>query len=167
MTSHESASARPLTAAEIDAVRTDFPYLKRPARNGEPLAYLDWAATSQKPADVIEREASFYRMTNGAAGRSTYQIADEATRVWEDAREAVAGFVGARGSQLVFTKNATEAINLVALAVGHASAGRPAARGGAGCTFKCLRPAGRGRLFRTIPKFLLESRFPVNRLPRA
>ena len=132
MTSHESASARPLTAAEIDAVRTDFPYLKRPARNGEPLAYLDWAATSQKPADVIEREASFYRMTNGAAGRSTYQIADEATRVWEDAREAVAGFVGARGSQLVFTKNATEAINLVALAVGHASAGRPAARGGAG-----------------------------------
>ena len=132
MTSHESASARPLTAAEINAVRTDFPYLKRPARNGEPLAYLDWAATSQKPADVIEREASFYRMTNGAAGRSTYQIADEATRVWEDAREAVAGFVGARGSQLVFTKNATEAINLVALAVGHASAGRPAARGGAG-----------------------------------
>ena len=132
MTSHESASARPLTAAEIDAVRTDFPYLKRPARNGEPLAYLDWAATSQKPADVIEREASFYRMTNGAAGRSTYQIADEATRVWGDAREAVAGFVGARGSQLVFTKNATEAINLVALAVGHASAGRPAARGGAG-----------------------------------
>ena len=132
MTSHESASARPLTAAEIDAVRTDFPYLKRPARNGEPLAYLDWAATSQKPADVIEREASFYRMTNGAAGRSTYQIADEATRVWEDAREAVAGFVGAQGSQLVFTKNATEAINLVALAVGHASAGRPAARGGAG-----------------------------------
>lgn len=132
MTSHESASARPLTAAEIDAVRTDFPYLKRPARNGEPLAYLDWAATSQKPADVIEREASFYRMTNGAAGRSTYQIADEATRVWEDAREAVAGFVGARGSQFVFTKNATEAINLVALAVGHASAGRPAARGGAG-----------------------------------
>ena len=132
MTSHESASARPLTAAEIDAVRTDFPYWKRPARNGEPLAYLDWAATSQKPADVIEREASFYRMTNGAAGRSTYQIADEATRVWEDAREAVAGFVGARGSQLVFTKNATEAINLVALAVGHASAGRPAARGGAG-----------------------------------
>ena len=132
MTSHESASARPLTAAEIDAVRTDFPYLKRPARNGEPLAYLDWAATSQKPADVIEREASFYRMTNGAAGRSTYQIADEATRVWEDARKAVAGFVGARGSQLVFTKNATEAINLVALAVGHASAGRPAARGGAG-----------------------------------
>ena len=132
MTSHESASARPLTAAEIDAVRTDFPYLKRPARDGEPLAYLDWAATSQKPADVIEREASFYRMTNGAAGRSTYQIADEATRVWEDAREAVAGFVGARGSQLVFTKNATEAINLVALAVGHASAGRPAARGGAG-----------------------------------
>jgi len=127
-----SAPATPLSDQELAAVRADFPYLERPARNGRALAYLDWGATSQKPADVIEREASFYRMTNGAAGRSTYQIADEATRVWEDAREAVAGFVGARGSQLVFTKNATEAINLVALAVGHASAGRPAARGGAG-----------------------------------
>ena len=134
MTSHDSepTSVRPLTGPEIDAVRADFPYLKRPARNGEPLAYLDWAATSQKPSCVMTREAEFLSLNNGAAGRSTYQIADEATQAWEDAREAVAGFVGARGGQLVFTKNATEAINLVALAIGHASLGRRATRGGPG-----------------------------------
>ena len=133
MTPHdpEPEAARPLTAAEVDAVRADFPYLERPARNGEPLAYLDWAATSQKPSCVMAREAEFLSLSNGAAGRSTYQIADEATQSWEDARDAVAAFVGARGGQLVFTKNATEAINLVALAIGHASLGRPAARGGA------------------------------------
>jgi len=66
----------------------------------------------------------------GGAGRSTYQLADEATATFEDARDAVAAFVGASGSELVFTKNATEAINLVALAIGHASLGRSAARGG-------------------------------------
>ena len=133
MTPHdpEPEAPRPLTAAEVDAVRADFPYLERPARNGGPLAYLDWAATSQKPSCVIAREAEFLSLSNGAAGRSTYQIADEATQAWEDARAAVAAFVGARAAQLVFTKNATEAINLVALAIGHASLGRPAARGGA------------------------------------
>ena len=125
-----SAPATPLSDQELAAVRADFPYLERPARNGESLAYLDWAATSQKPSRVMEKEAEFLSLSNGAAGRSTYQIADEATQAWEDARDAVAGFVGARGSELVFTKNATEAINLVALAIGHASLGRSAARGG-------------------------------------
>ena len=125
-----SAPATPLSDQELAAVRADFTYLERPARNGESLAYLDWAATSQKPSRVMEKEAEFLSLSNGAAGRSTYQIADEATQAWEDARDAVAGFVGARGSELVFTKNATEAINLVALAIGHASLGRPAARGG-------------------------------------
>ena len=123
-------SASALSAEEVAAIRAGFPYLERPARNGEALAYLDWAATSQKPASVITTEADFYRISNGAAGRSTYQLADEATATFEDARDAVAAFVGARGSELVFTKNATEAINLVALAIGHASLGRPASRGG-------------------------------------
>ncbi|WP_172121274.1 aminotransferase class V-fold PLP-dependent enzyme [Actinomyces faecalis] len=130
-TAAEATTAQPLTADELAAVRADFPYLARPARSGEPLAYLDWAATSQKPACVIEREAEFLRMSNGAAGRSTYQIADEATAAWEEAHEAVGAFVGARASQVVLTKNATEAVNLVALAIGHASLGRPAGRGGA------------------------------------
>ena len=126
-----TSSVGALSAEEVAAIRSDFPYLERPARNGEPLAYLDWAATSQKPAGVIATEADFYRTSNGAAGRSTYQLADEATATFEDARDAVASFVGARGAELVFTKNATEAINLVALAIGHASLGRSAARGGA------------------------------------
>ncbi|WP_127842195.1 aminotransferase class V-fold PLP-dependent enzyme [Actinomyces wuliandei] len=124
------AATTPTNREELARVRADFPYLERPARNGAPLAYLDWAATSQKPTVVLEAEQRYYRMSNGAAGRSTYQLADEATAVWEDARAAVAAFVGARPDQLVFTKNATEAVNLLALAVGHASLGRPAARGG-------------------------------------
>ena len=124
-----ASSAIALSAEEIAAIRSGFPYLERPARNGEALAYLDWAATSQKPASVITTEADFYRTSNGAAGRSTYQLADEATATFEDARDAVAAFVGARGSELVFTKNATEAINLVALAIGHASLSRSASRG--------------------------------------
>ncbi|WP_136193268.1 aminotransferase class V-fold PLP-dependent enzyme [Actinomyces procaprae] len=136
--------ANPLSTAEVTAIRADFPYLERPARNGRPLAYLDWAATSQKPVGVIAAEADFYGRSNGAAGRSTYQLADEATAVWEDARDAVAGFVGACGSQLVFTKNATEAVNLVALAIGHASLGRPAGRGGAAAA--ATDPAARLRL---------------------
>ncbi len=127
----QQPAAQPLTEAEVDAVRADFPYLSRPARGGQTLAYLDWGATSQKPACVIEREAEFYRMSNGAAGRSTYQIADEATALWDEAHEAVAALVGARADQLVFTKNATEAVNLLALAVGQASLRRPSARGGA------------------------------------
>ena len=131
MTHQPDPAARPLSAAEVAAVRADFPYLERPARNGRPLAYLDWGATSQKPAAVIAREAEFLRCSNGAAGRSTYQIADEATAAWDGARRAVGAFVGADAEQVVFTKNATEAINLVALAIGHASLGRPAGRGGA------------------------------------
>ena len=114
MTHQPDPAARPLSAAEVAAVRADFPYLERPARNGRALAYLDWGATSQKPAAVIAREAEFLRRSNGAAGRSTYQIADEATAVWDGARRTVGAFVGADAEQVVFTKNATEAINLVA-----------------------------------------------------
>ena len=126
-----ASAARPLSAEETAAIRADFPYLERPARNGGPLVYLDSAATSQKPRSVIKAELEFYARRNGAAGRSTYQLADEATATWEEAREAVAGFVGASADNLVFTANATAAINLVALAIGHASLGRPATHGGA------------------------------------
>ena len=140
----QQIAAQPLTGAEVDAVRADFPYLTRPARGGLELAYLDWGATSQKPACVIEREAEFYRMSNGAAGRSTYQIADEATAVWDDAHERVAALVGARAGQVVLTKNATEAVNLLALSIGNAGLRRPAARGGA--------PAGADDPSRRLPK---------------
>ena len=96
--STRAPSAVALSVEEVAAIRADFPYLERPARNGELLAYLDWAATSQKPAGVFAAEVDFYRTSNGAAGRSTYQLADEATAAFEDARDAVAAFVGARGS---------------------------------------------------------------------
>ncbi|SPT54161.1 Probable cysteine desulfurase [Actinomyces bovis] len=125
------ASAKPLSDTELEALRADFPYLEHPARDGSQVAYLDWAATAQKPASVIAAEEDFYRRRNGAAGRSTYQLADEATQALADAREAIATFVGARSENLVLTKNATEAFNLLALSIGHASLGRPASRGGA------------------------------------
>lgn len=124
-------SARPLSDTERQAVRADFPYLRRPARDGSQVIYLDWAATAQKPASVIAAEETFYRLHYGAAGRSTYQLADDSTQALEDARDAIAAFVGARAENLVLTKNATEAVNLVALAIGHASLGRPASHGGA------------------------------------
>lgn len=130
------SNSQPLSEAEVQDLRADFPYLQRPARDGSQVTYLDWAATAQKPASVIAAEETFYRLHYGAAGRSTYQLADDSTQALEDARDAVAAFVGARAENLVLTKNATEALNLVALAVGHASLGRPASHGGAS------RPAG-------------------------
>ena len=130
MTTAPATAVQPMSPAEVAALRADFPYLRRPARNGQELAYLDWAATSQKPACVIERVEEFYLRSNGAAGRSTYQIADEATAAWDEAHAAVGAFVGAGAQEVVFTKNATEAVNLVALAIAHASAGRPATAGG-------------------------------------
>lgn len=124
-------SASPLSAAEVAAIRADFPYLTRPARDGRELVYLDSAATSQKPQCVIDTVSDFYARHNGAAGRSTYQLADESTAAWEDARDAVARFVGATANNLVFTRNATEALNLLAGAIGNASLGRPTSHGGA------------------------------------
>ena len=112
-----------LSQSELAAIVADFPTLATPARDGGRLAYLDSAATSQKPNCVIDTVTEFYERSNGAAGRSTYELADRATAAWDDARTAVASFVDARPQQLVFTKNATEAINLVALGIGNASQG--------------------------------------------
>ena len=111
------------TAAELDAIRSDFPILSRVGRGGAPIAYLDASATSQKPACVIEAEADFYRRSNGAVHRGTHLLGDEATDAFESARGALASFVGVAPDEIVWTKNATEAINLVALSMGHASQG--------------------------------------------
>ena len=111
------------TAAELDAIRSDFPILSRVGRGGAPIAYLDASATSQKPACVIDAEADFYRRSNGAVHRGTHLLGDEATDAFESARVALASFVGASPDEIVWTKNATEAINLVALSMGNASAG--------------------------------------------
>jgi cysteine desulfurase/selenocysteine lyase len=98
------------TASSID-VRADFPIL------GD-LAYLDSAATSQKPEAVIKAIDDYYRTSNANVHRSVYELADRATAAYEGARERVAEFVGWDSAATVFTKNVTEAINLVAYAWG-------------------------------------------------
>ncbi|QGH70956.1 SufS family cysteine desulfurase [Pseudactinotalea sp. HY158] len=103
-----------LTAAELAAVRADFPVLERAVRGGRPLVYLDSGATSQKPRCVLEAEEDFYLQRNAAVHRGAHQLAEEATEAYEDARARLAGFVGAAPGEVVWTKNATEAINLVA-----------------------------------------------------
>jgi cysteine desulfurase / selenocysteine lyase len=99
---------------DVGAIRADFPVLARTVRNGNPLIYLDSGATSQKPVQVLDAERSFYERHNGAAHRGTHLLGEEATDVYEGARAKVAAFIGAGAGEVVFTKNATEAINLVA-----------------------------------------------------
>ena len=74
------------TAAELEAIRSDFPILSRLGRGGAPIAYLDASATSQKPSCVIDAEADFYRRSNGAVHRGTHLLGDEATDAFESAR---------------------------------------------------------------------------------
>ncbi|WP_372593237.1 SufS family cysteine desulfurase [Actinotalea sp.] len=124
------ASTSALSSAELAAVRADFPLLTRTVRGGRPLVYLDSAATAQKPDVVIDAELEFYTRQNAAVHRGAHQLAEEATAAFELARRSVADLVGADEDEIVWTSNATAAINLVAYAIGNASLGRggPAAR---------------------------------------
>jgi cysteine desulfurase/selenocysteine lyase len=115
---HES---RPPTSLDVAAVRADVPVLGRTGRTGSRLVYLDSAATSQKPNAVIDAEATYYREHNAAVHRGAHMLAEESTAAYEGARDTVAAFVGASASEIVFTRNATEALNLLAYAVGNAS----------------------------------------------
>jgi len=108
---------------DVEAVRADFPALARTVRNGKPLVYLDSGATSQKPVQVLDAEREFYERHNSAAHRGTHLLGEEATDVYEGARATVAAFLGASPGEVVFTKNATEAINLVAYAMSNARSG--------------------------------------------
>jgi cysteine desulfurase/selenocysteine lyase len=107
---------------DVDAIRAEFPALARTVRNGNPLIYLDSGATSQKPVAVLDAEREFYERHNSAAHRGTHLLGEEATDVYEGARAKVAAFIGAEPGEVVFTKNATEAINLVAYAMSNATA---------------------------------------------
>ena len=109
-----------LNALEI---AKDFPILGRSIRDGKKLVYLDSGATSQKPNSVIDAESNFYRLHNAAAHRGAHQLAEEATTAMENARQIVADFIGASVDEVVFTKSATESLNLVAYAMGNAGAG--------------------------------------------
>ncbi len=91
----------------------DFPILKRKV-NGRPLIYLDSAATSQKPKQVVNAAADFYYKHNSNTHSGVYALAEEATQLYESAREKTAGFIGAQVHEIIFTKSATEAINLTA-----------------------------------------------------
>ncbi|MCK6212165.1 SufS family cysteine desulfurase [Georgenia sp. EYE_87] len=119
-----ASPSRSLSAEELAAVRADFPLLGRSVREGRPLVYLDTAATSQKPQCVLDAEQDFYERRNAAVHRGAHQLAEEATEAYEAARGAVAAFVGVSIDEIVWTKNATEGINLVAYAMSNASLGR-------------------------------------------
>jgi cysteine desulfurase/selenocysteine lyase len=109
---------------DVARIRKDFPILERQVRDGQPLVYLDSANTSQKPRQVLDALADFYERHNANIHRATHQLGEEATQAYEGARETLAAFVGApETAEIVFTKNVSEAINLVAYAMGNASAG--------------------------------------------
>src|SRR5690606_14450705 len=102
---------------QVERVRADFPILAREV-NGRPMAYLDSAATSQKPQVVLDALARHYTMHNANVSRPVHTVGTEATEAYERARATVAEFVGAPAvDEIVFTKNSTEAINLVAYAM--------------------------------------------------
>ena len=110
-------------AFNVANVRKDFPIFERTIRDGKKLVYLDSGATSQKPLSVIEAESNFYKFHNAAVHRGAHQLAEEATDAYEGARLKVAAFLGAREEQIVFTKGATESLNLIAYAMGNAAPG--------------------------------------------
>ncbi|AEY88292.1 cysteine desulfurase, SufS [Streptomyces hygroscopicus subsp. jinggangensis 5008] len=105
---------------DVDALRKDFPILRRTVASGAPLVYLDSGATTQKPLQVLDAERDFYLTHNAAVHRGAHQLAGEATEAYEGARHTVARFIGAADDEVVFTKNTTEGINLVAYALGNA-----------------------------------------------
>ncbi|MGE5290231.1 MAG: cysteine desulfurase [Micromonosporaceae bacterium] len=111
-----------LSPLQVKKIRADFPILFRAVRGGRPLVYLDSGATSQKPRQVLDAEREFYERHNGAVHRGAHLLAEEATDAYEGARTTMAAFIGAQADQIVFTKNATEAINLVAYAMSNAAA---------------------------------------------
>ena len=95
-------------------VKADFPLLARTVRGGKPLIYLDSGATSQKPEVVIRAEQNFYEHHNAAAHRGAHQLAEEATELFEGARTTISKFINSDENEVVFTKSATESINLLA-----------------------------------------------------
>ena len=100
--------------ALMEAIRSDFPILTRTMDGGRPLVYLDNAATTQKPRQVIEAMNSYYENTNSNVHRAVHTLAGEATEGYENARTEIAEYFGAPRDHLIFTSGTTEAINLVA-----------------------------------------------------
>ena len=131
------SAQRSAQTLDLTSIRADFPILSRVMRGGNRLAYLDSGATSQRPLQVLDAERDFLTTSNGAVHRGAHQLMEESTDAYEQGRADIAAFVGADANELVFTKNATEAINLVVLRAG----GRPLRA--------CRRPGRRHRHHRT------------------
>ncbi|WP_280485857.1 cysteine desulfurase [Nocardia cyriacigeorgica] len=110
-----TATARTLDVARV---RADFPILNRTVRDGKPLVYLDSGATSQRPLAVLDAERAYIMESNSAVHRGAHQLSEEATDAYEAARADIARFVGVDAGEIVFTKNATESLNLVTNAFG-------------------------------------------------
>lgn len=118
------APNQPLTESEVEAIKRDFPILQQEV-NGFPLAYLDSGATAERPRQVLDAERRFLEHDNAAVHRGAHTLAALSTDAYEDARATVAGFVGAASpSEVVWTANATDALNLVAYGIANASRGR-------------------------------------------
>ncbi|MCM3921267.1 cysteine desulfurase [Frankia sp. AiPs1] len=106
---------------DVEQVRKDFPILARTVHDDLPLVYLDSAATSQKPLAVLDAERAYYELHNANVHRGIHVLAEEATGLYEATRDKVAAFIGATDRrEVVFTKNSTEALNLVAYAMSNA-----------------------------------------------
>jgi cysteine desulfurase / selenocysteine lyase len=112
-TSHTPAQA----AFDVAAIRRDFPILARSVHD-RPLVYLDSAASSQKPLAVLDAERQYYRTSHANIHRGVYVLSEEATAAYEQAHEQVAGFIHADWDEVIFTKNTTESLNLLAYAWG-------------------------------------------------
>ena len=107
-------------AIDVELVRKDFPILERRVRDGKPLVYLDSAASSQKPRQVIDAMSGYYERHHSNVHRGVHTLAEEATELYEGAREKVARFINADPREVIFTKNSSEALNLVSNVLGWA-----------------------------------------------
>ncbi|HNT55957.1 MAG TPA: cysteine desulfurase [Anaerolineaceae bacterium] len=111
-----------MTAFDVSKIRADFPILQREIHPGVPLVYLDSTATAQKPRQVLAAMDTYYQQSNANIHRGVHTLAEEATALYEDARAKIARFIGAASpAEVVYTRNTTESINLVAFSWGRAN----------------------------------------------
>ena len=102
---------------DVAAIKRDFPIFSQEMRGGKRLVFLDSGATSQKPVQVMDAERNFYSTNNAAVHRGSYLLAERASEAFEGARDRVAQFIGAQSHEIVFTKSATESLNLLAVSL--------------------------------------------------
>src|SRR5258708_10036162 len=115
----QGPAVSPIRALDVEAVRADFPILTRSVRGGKPLVYLDNAASSQKPKRVIDALSDYYSRYNANVHRGIHTLSEEATDEYEKARRKIQAFINAcHSEELIFVRNTTEAINLVAYSYG-------------------------------------------------